>query len=134
MGLRIKTKDLNEIIKHSKMEFPLEACGILVGIKDDDAKVVEKIYKTKNILKSSSRYQIDPEEQLKIFLEADRNKLEVIGFYHSHPFYTAQVSNIDRSSANYPECVYLIYSIQDNEFKCFLWIEDKFKFENIEEI
>ena len=134
MGLRIKTKDLNEIIKHSKREFPLEACGILVGIKDDDAKVVEKIYKTKNILNSSSQFQIDPEEQLKIFLEADKNRLEVIGFYHSHPFYTAQVSNIDISSANYPDCVYLIYSIQGNEFKCFLWTGDKFKFENIEEI
>ncbi len=134
MGLKIKTKDLDEIIRHCKKELPFEACGILVGIKDNDARVVEKIYKTKNILKSTSRYQIGPEEQLEIFLEADRNRLEVIGFYHSHPFYDAQVSAVDASSANYPGCVYLIYSIRDNEFKCFLWTGEKFELENFEEI
>ncbi len=134
MTLIIKSKDLNEIARHSKKESPFEACGILVGVKDDNARVVKKIYRTKNILKSSVRYQIEPEEQLKIFLEADKKKLEIMGFYHSHPFHDAQVSSIDQSSANYPNCVYLIYSIRDNAFKCFLWTEGKFELEDIEEI
>lgn len=134
MPLIIKSKDLDKIVKHSKKESPFEACGILVGVKDDNARVVKKIYRTKNILKSSERYQIEPEEQLKIFLEADKEKLEIIGFYHSHPFYDAQVSSIDLSSANYPNCVYLIYSIRDNDFKCFLWTEEKFELEGIKKI
>ncbi len=54
MTLIIKSKDLNEIVKHSKKESPFEACGILVGVKDDNARVVEKIYITKNIFSCSS--------------------------------------------------------------------------------
>lgn len=132
--LKIRSKDLEKVVKHSEREFPLEACGILIGIKDSDVSIVEKVYESRNILESSQRYQIDPTEQLRIFLEADESQLEVIGFYHSHPFYNAQVSSTDISSANYPNHIYLIYSNRDKEFECFLWTGDIFQPEIIEEV
>jgi proteasome lid subunit RPN8/RPN11 len=134
MVLRIKEKELERIVAHSKSEFPLEACGILIGIKEGTTLTVKEVHKTKNILESSDNYQIDPKKQLEIFLDADKRKLEVIGFYHSHPFYDADYSSTDLSSANYPDHLYLIYSKRDNEFKCFLWNGKGFDSENIEKI
>ena len=132
MVLRIKEKELEKIVAHSKSESPLEACGILIGSKKGATLTVKEVHKTENILKSSTKYQIDPKTQLEIFLDADKKDLEVIGFYHSHPFYDADYSSTDLSSANYPDHLYLIYSIKDNEFKCFLWNGERFDSEHIE--
>ncbi len=132
MVLRIKGKELEKIVVHSKSESPLEACGILIGNKDGATLTVKEVHKTENILKSSDKYQIDPKKQLEIFLDADKKGLNVIGFYHSHPFYDAGYSSTDLSSANYPDYIYLIYSIKDNEFKCFHWNGERFNSEHIE--
>jgi proteasome lid subunit RPN8/RPN11 len=134
MTLKIKNKDLRNIIMHCDKELPLEACGILIGNRDNDDKIVQRIYKTVNVLKSSTRFKINPGEQLKIFMEADRSGMDILGFYHSHPYFGAKASRIDISSANYPDCVYLIYSNCDSEFKCYLWTGEKFELENIKEI
>lgn len=134
MTLKIKGKELEKIVAHSKSEFPLEACGILIGIKEEATLTVREVHRTKNILKSSYNYQIDPKEQLEIFLDADKKGLDVIGFYHSHPFYNADYSSTDLSSANYPDHLYLIYSIRDNEFKCFHWNGERFDPEHIEKM
>ena len=134
MTLKIKKEGLKDIIMHCQKEFPLEACGILLGKRDNNDRIVERIYKTENILRSSTHFQINPEEQLNIFIKADKNGLDIIGFYHSHPSFGVKASKNDVSSANYPDCIYLIYSNRDNEFKCYLWNGEKFDSENIEEI
>lgn len=134
MTLIIKKEDLKDIIIHCQKEFPLEACGILLGKRDNNDRFVERIYETENILRSSTHFQINPEEQLNIFIEADIHRLDIIGFYHSHPSFGVMPSKNDVSSANYPGHIYLIYSNLDNEYKCYLWNGKKFDSENIEEI
>ena len=115
--------------------FPNESCGIIVGNKQDNIKIVTKIFPTKNILKSRSRYQINPREQLNIYMKADEKSLEVLGYYHSHPFGDSKPSEIDIQEANQPGCSYVIYSNMRNEFKSFLWkgssfIDEEFKISN----
>jgi len=72
-----------------------------------------------NRLSSESSYEIDPETLFHAFSHAERNKLEVVGFYHSHPFSSADASEIDKARANYPGLSYVIYSIPGNEFRSF---------------
>jgi proteasome lid subunit RPN8/RPN11 len=72
MVIRIKRKDLDDIFDHAEKSYPVEACGILVGRIEGEAKKVEEIHRTRNILNSSSEYQIDPLEQLRVF-EEDRS-------------------------------------------------------------
>jgi proteasome lid subunit RPN8/RPN11 len=121
MVLILNKRRLDEIIKHSEELFPIEACGILVGRKEKGKKKVEEIHRTRNILNSVSRYQIHPEDQLKIFDEAERKSLEVIGFYHTHPFWSATVSSVDRDKATYPYMSYVIYSNLEKEVRSFIW-------------
>jgi proteasome lid subunit RPN8/RPN11 len=47
-----KKSDLQIIAQHSIDMFPTESCGIILGRKQDNIKIVTKIFPTKNILKS----------------------------------------------------------------------------------
>ena len=80
---------------------------------------VTDVWPAKNRLSSESSYEIDPESLFSAFTYADENGVEVIGFYHSHPFWSAEASAIDRAKANYPSVSYLIYSIPDEDVKSF---------------
>jgi len=131
MVLVLRKHDLKEIVEHSRGSFPVEACGILVGRKEDDEKIVERVYRARNVLASQSRYQIDPEELWKVFDETERESKEVIGFYHSHPHWSASVSEIDRSLAFYPGCSYLVYSNSSDEERSYLWNGEEFEEERV---
>ena len=82
-------------------------------------RTVEEALPAKNRLSSESLYEVDPESLFHAFTYAEKNGLEVLGFYHSHPFWSAEASEIDRARANYPGLSYLIYSIPNKETKSF---------------
>jgi proteasome lid subunit RPN8/RPN11 len=45
------------------------------------------------------RYQIAPEDLLRVYREAGRSGLDVVGYYHSHPDHPARPSETDRQRA-----------------------------------
>ena len=94
-----RKSDLQIIAQHSRDLFPTESCGIILGKKQDNIKIVTKIFPTKNILKSRTKYQINPREQLNIYMKADEISLKVLGYYHSHPFGDTKPSEIDIKEA-----------------------------------
>ena len=71
--IKIRLKDLEDIISHCKKELPLEACGILAGriehLDGEASKEVIKVYKCTNELDSSTEYRIKAEDQFKIFIK-----------------------------------------------------------------
>jgi len=137
--IKIKTRDLEEIIAHCKEELPIEACGILAGkISNSDGipvKEVVKVYRCSNVLRSSTEYRIGAEEQFKIFSEIDDLGLKLLGFYHSHtsyPYTNSKPSLIDEERANYYGFSYMILTL--HPIKLSSWIlkeKGKFKEEEI---
>lgn len=119
MTLEISGKHVKQISSHSKESYPIEACGVLIGTLAGDVRAVTEVWPAKNQLSSESSYEIDPETLFRAFSHAEENKVEVVGFYHSHPFWSAEASEIDRARANYPGLSYLIYSIPRNEILSF---------------
>ena len=106
------TKNLFEqIIKHSKREFPNEACGILAGKVGN----VQKVYEMINTEKSPSTFFMEPKEQLKVMKEIRSLGLEMIGIYHSHVASPAYPSAHDVELALYPEASYVIISLKDKK-------------------
>ena len=97
------------IIKHSKTEFPNEACGMLAG----KGRRVEKVYEMTNAEKSPETFFMDAKEQLKVMKEIRTLGLEMIGIYHSHVASQAYPSNHDVELAFYPEASYVIVSLKD---------------------
>lgn len=123
MTILFSRVDLNKIIEHCWASYPYEACGILAGLISGEERTVTRIYSTRNMLRSATRYQIDPEEQVGVFEEIEESRLDLIGFYHSHPSFTAQPSGIDEKHAYYPEQSYVIISLigGEAEVRSYVW-------------
>lgn len=126
MTLIIKKVLFDVIAEHSLEEYPLEACGIILGDRKGPVKSVRRVFKARNILNSPSRYEIDPRDQLTAFTLADRESIAVIGFYHSHPYWEATPSSIDAAMAFYRDVSYVIYSIPTRSLASFIWNGNKF--------
>ena len=131
MVIVLRKVDLDTIVQHCQDSFPIEACGILLGTKEDDSKMVTIVFPADNILRSETEYEINPQEQLDVFMKADELSLEVVGYYHSHPYWQAQPSSTDKSRANQLNCSYIIYSNMDDEVRSFHWDVLEFRAEEI---
>lgn len=132
MVLKIRSEDLNEIFRLAEEDRLIETCGILAGKKDKLEKVVEKIYHAKNSLASPYAYQIDPQEQVKIFEEIEFRGMEIVGFYHSHPFWDAFWSEADeRGSKNWIGYSFLIVSLKTGKFMSYIRKEERVEVEEV---
>jgi proteasome lid subunit RPN8/RPN11 len=60
----------------------------------------------------TTRYVIDPREQLKAFRSIDAAGEELLGIYHSHPVSQPYPSPTDRAEAHYPNVVYVLVSVR----------------------
>ena len=117
-----------EVIKqHSNDEVPNEACGILAGKQLGNEKAVTDVVKCSNVdVSPKNAYTIDSAELLKTIIELESSQsIEHIGFYHSHPFSSPNPSMVDLNRATWDGFIYAIYSVPENRFLCFQWLEEK---------
>jgi proteasome lid subunit RPN8/RPN11 len=101
-------------------DVPLESCGLLAGSGED----VQKVIPVPNALQSASRYRFSPSAQLAAFEEIEREGMEMLAIYHSHPRGPVHPSPTDIAEAFYP-VVYVIWSLQDVDWQAKgFWIEN----------
>ena len=60
----------------------------------------------------TTRYVIDPREQLRAFRAIDAAGEELVGIYHSHPVSQPYPSPTDRAEAHYPDAFYILVSLR----------------------
>jgi proteasome lid subunit RPN8/RPN11 len=97
--VKIRQAHLDAISAHGKRGYPFEVCGVLLGTSPAAGvlKVVEMENRETELPKV--RYQIAPEDLLKLMRESRAEKLEIIGFYHTHPDHPPRPSETDRRVA-----------------------------------
>ncbi|HEV2005415.1 MAG TPA: Mov34/MPN/PAD-1 family protein, partial [Candidatus Limnocylindrales bacterium] len=62
----------DEIVAHARRERPNEACGLIVGDRPaDDGGQALRWVPTRNALASPYRYEIEPEDLLRVTIETD---------------------------------------------------------------
>ena len=132
MVLALNAKHREDIINHSKEVYPVEACGMLVGFRELERRVVSEVRKARNILNSSSSYEVDPEVELQVFIDAEKKSLEVVGMYHSHPHWAARPSSVDASLAFFEDVSYVIYSVSQDSMASYVWNGRSFDPEEIQ--
>ena len=105
------------IREHGGRAFPMECCGFLLG-RDSDAgrEIVMAIpaTNTRGEEEQHNRFTISPEAFMRAEKEARAAKLDVLGFYHSHPNAPARPSQYDLDHA-WPVYSYVIVSVKDGE-------------------
>lgn len=100
-----------EMVEHGLREFPNEACGLVAGPDGSPAR----FFAMSNLDASPVSYRLDPQEQLTVFDEMDRQGWDLLGIFHTHTHSEAYPSETDRKLAFYPDARYLIMSLSDRE-------------------
>lgn len=117
--LRIAESHYASIRRHGEETYPHECCGVLLGQIDADVRVVTSIARAANTRLDSlhNRYNIDPQNLIRIQREGRERGEDIIGFYHSHPDHPAQWSQTDLAEAHWFGCSYVITSVEKGEAK-----------------
>lgn len=147
--LRIHYVEYEALRAHGEETYPNECCGVLLGKaiagEDDSAAAVsaainhvQQIVRAGNTRTDSAhnRYNIAPQELVKIQRQARGLGLDIVGFYHSHPDHPAQWSPTDFAEAHWLGCSYVITGVEQgkaaltNSFLLAGTAEDDKKFED----
>ena len=139
--MTLTEQDLKVIIAHAEEGYPDEVCGIVIG-KTGDPKTnavrrclnVANTYHQEDPIRyprdARTAYIMDPQDLLRIQLEADAKELDFLVIYHSHTDHDAYFSSTDRDLALFegeplwPGAQYLVVSVRNKkaqDFKFFTW-------------
>jgi proteasome lid subunit RPN8/RPN11 len=103
---------VDQIVAHAREDAPNECCG-LIGGRDGRAT---SLHRARNEFASPLRYNVHPQDLLRITGEIERRGEELAGIYHSHTRSEAYPSQTDVNlAANWPDPLYLICSLADPE-------------------
>ncbi len=123
--IELNQQQLNEIRRHGERDYPYECCGLLIGrFAEAGHKVVTETYSISNAREEAAkrnRFLIQPEELMRGEKYARERRLDVVGFYHSHPDHPAVPSQYDLEHA-WPTYSYIIVSVrQGSASDLFSW-------------
>lgn len=113
-GILISPDHWAQMEAHVSSKVPEEACGLVAG-KGNQA---ESVFPITNILHEKFRFRMEPEEQLKAFLQIEQKGWEVLAIYHSHPQGIAHPSATDYQELTFPGIIYLIWYRESNQWYC----------------
>jgi proteasome lid subunit RPN8/RPN11 len=113
--LRLSRAQLEAIVGHARTHTPEEACGILAGTVRDGIRVVQRVFLMENSEHSSTFYMMDSREQFEVFDSMQKDDLQLVAIFHSHPHSPAVPSGVDLELAFYPDSLYLIVSLMNLE-------------------
>jgi proteasome lid subunit RPN8/RPN11 len=95
-----------------------EVCGFIVG-REQQALVVIPIG---NIAPNpQQRFIMEPQQQIQALMRLQREKLEVLAIFHSHPTTEPLPSLVDVAEFAYPDALCLIVSLQHAQARFAAW-------------
>ncbi len=112
------TEELIAQIKaHGETTYPHECGGMLIGRFEDSRKTVTELLPMENAMDISEQHNrvlILPKDVLRAERYARSQKLDVVGYYHSHPDDEARPSQFDLDHA-LPVWSYIIVSVRNGK-------------------
>ncbi|HXG85083.1 MAG TPA: M67 family metallopeptidase [Pyrinomonadaceae bacterium] len=97
--LVLKEEHIEAIKKHGERDYPHECGGLLIGnLALDGQKTVVELMPMENAREESARHNrvlILPKDLMRAERATREKKLDVVGYYHSHPDHPAVPSQFD---------------------------------------
>jgi proteasome lid subunit RPN8/RPN11 len=104
------------IVDHARAEYPNEACGLIVGDRSAaEGGAALRWEPTRNRVASPYRYEIHPDDLLRLTIETDEADETFWAIVHSHVQSPAVPSPTDVGLAFYPDALYLLVSLAPTE-------------------
>jgi [CysO sulfur-carrier protein]-S-L-cysteine hydrolase len=113
--LEIDRAAFNQMVGLALDEYPLEACGLMVGpptARGAAGNRAIEFHACRNAAGSARVYTIDPRDHLHIERDADDRELVVNGVVHSHTHSEPYPSPTDVAAAPDPNWHYVIVSLK----------------------
>ncbi|MFZ4064243.1 MAG: Mov34/MPN/PAD-1 family protein [Candidatus Nanopelagicaceae bacterium] len=126
MTLHISAAQVEAILEQSRVEYPDECCGVILGPEgSDSAQVLKPMV---NSAHSPTFYEFDSKDLLALYRELDEKSQEIVVVYHSHTETEAYPSRTDISYASEPSAHYVLVSTRkeiapENEFRSYRIID-----------
>lgn len=102
------------VCRHSERGYPDEVCGLVVGVRQGNEKLVREVIPVENaweqVDERRRRFQIEPDVIAREERRAREAGQEILGYYHSHPDSEPRPSETDRDFA-WPTYSYLIQGV-----------------------
>jgi proteasome lid subunit RPN8/RPN11 len=132
--LKLTAEIAERIRAHAAESYPYECCGALVGRNGAETREVLDVVRLANRREDSpaNRYAVGSEDVRRTELFARERKLELLGWYHSHPDAAARPSEYDREHA-WPWYSYLIVGVAQGaarDLACWRLRDDRSRFES----
>ncbi len=102
---------LEQIVAQARAEAPNECCGIIAAVGGRAVAV----HPATNAAASPLRYEMDGMEQYRIQTAIEDAGHQLGAIYHSHTRTAPEPSQTDINLAFYPEALYVIVGIKDEE-------------------
>ena len=96
-------------MRHARAELPNEACGLLAG--SVAGGLVARFHPARNVEASPLRYNVHPEDLVRIIFAIEDDGEELVAIFHSHTRSAAVPSATDRRAAMYPDAIHLLASL-----------------------
>lgn len=94
------SKTADRIVEHAALVHPEECAGMLVGVVSEDRKIVVSVWPANNTHADPKRHAfIDPVQVQAFEGQARKKGLDLVGFYHSHPYGDTEPSSRDLKHA-----------------------------------
>lgn len=107
---------IEAIVDHARAELPNEACGIVVGDKASaEGGVPLRFEPARNKAASPLRYEIHPDDLLRLTIATDDADEVFWAIVHSHVRSPAYPSPTDLGLAFYPDALYVLVSLADDQ-------------------
>ncbi len=107
---------VQQLIDHARAEYPNEGCGLIVGNRPaTEGGTPLRFEPTRNKSTSPYRYEIHPDDLLRLTIETDDADQAFWGIVHSHTHTPARPSPTDIGLALYPEALYVLVSLSEGE-------------------
>ena len=111
MTLKISQAHIDAILEQSRVEYPDEACGVILGPLGKDRAL--RLKPMINAANSPTFYEFDPKDLLSLYREVDDNDEEIVVIYHSHTETEAYPSRTDIAYAGEPGAHYVLVSTRE---------------------
>jgi proteasome lid subunit RPN8/RPN11 len=135
MTLRVTSKHVEAILEQSRVEYPDECCGVILGPEGSDrAEILKPMI---NAAHSPTFYEFDSKDLLALYRDAEDNSQEIVVVYHSHTETEAYPSRTDIAYASEPNAHYVLVSTRkeiapENEFRSYRIIDGVVSEEDVE--
>jgi proteasome lid subunit RPN8/RPN11 len=113
---------LQALIDHARAEYPNEMCGVIVGDRPASGGGRPLRWEaTRNRAASPLRYEIHPDDLLRLTIETEDAGEEFWAIVHSHTHSPARPSQTDVGLAFYPDAIFLLVSLAEDEPAAAAW-------------